>query len=469
MKLHSLAAILAALVLAASSSIADPSRSSERRDAVRVAASTQLAQLRTGSDEEATDGPGNEEGFNGSWFPTTKPQNEPNDLEENDTVLPTDPSEIPPVPLDAQYRVERGDTFKAVLLRAGVVPEDADRAIQALAKVYDPRRLQPGIEIFLQLQPQRKNRPPSLLSIDFVADTDTDVSVLRESDGTYTAKTYQRTLTPRLAYGRGTIESSLYEAGQDAGVSSAVLSNLVNLYSFDVDFQRDVQPGDSFEILYQRMTDESGAPVMDGNILMASMTLSGVKTTLYRFKTKSGYSDYFDAEGQSVQKSLLRTPTDAVRISSRFGIRKHPILGFTLMHRGIDFAAPAGTPVYAAGDGVIERAGWTGSYGKYIRIRHNNTYKTAYAHLRGLAAGIAVGVHVKQRQVIGYVGATGRATGPHLHYEVIKDGKQINPQSLRLAAGYRLKGEELQDYKERVAKLAAELDAFRKRMAHREN
>jgi len=296
MKLHSLAAILAALVLAASSSIADPSRSSERRDAVRVAASTQLAQLRTGSDEEATDGPGNEEGFNGSWFPTTKPQNEPNDLEENDTVLPTDPSEIPPVPLDAQYRVERGDTFKAVLLRAGVVPEDADRAIQALAKVYDPRRLQPGIEIFLQLQPQRKNRPPSLLSIDFVADTDTDVSVVRESDGTYTAKTYQRTLTPRLAYGRGTIESSLYEAGQDAGVSSAVLSNLVNLYSFDVDFQRDVQPGDSFEILYQRMTDESGAPVMDGNILMASMTLSGVKTTLYRFKTKSGYSDYFDAK-----------------------------------------------------------------------------------------------------------------------------------------------------------------------------
>jgi murein DD-endopeptidase MepM/ murein hydrolase activator NlpD len=469
MKLHGLAAILATLILAASPSIADPSRTSGGAVAFGAAAPAESTQPGADAVDEKADGPGYEEGYTGSWFPTVKPESEPSDLEDSDTVPPVDRPDIPPVPLDAQYSVERGDTFKAVLLRAGVVPEEADRAIQALAKVYDPRRLRPGIEVFLQLQPQKKNRPPFLLSIDFVADPETDVSVLRESDGSYTATTYERSLAPRLAYGRATITSSLYEAGQDAGISSAVLSSLVNLYSFDVDFQRDVQPGDSFEILYQRMTDESGTPVMDGNIVLASMTLSGVKTMLYRFKTKSGYADYFDPEGQSVQKSLMRTPTDAARISSGFGRRKHPILGFTLMHRGIDFAAPPGTPIYAAGDGLIEKAGWAGSYGKYIRIRHNGNYKTAYAHLRGFASGIAEGVRVKQRQVIGYVGSTGRATGPHLHYEVIKDGAQINPQSLRLASGYKLKDQELQAYKEDIAKLAAQLDTFRERMAHREN
>ena len=469
MKLHGLAAILTTLLLAASASFADPPRTGERPAADAAAAPVEQAQPDPDAPDDRPGDPGYEEGYTGSWFPAVKPKSEPSDLEDSDTALPANPADVPPVPLDAQYSIERGDTFKAVLLRAGVVPEDADRAIQALAKVYDPRRLQPGIEVFLQLQPQKKNRPPFLLSIDFVADPETDVSVIRESDGSYTATTYERSLTPRLAYGRATITSSLYEAGQDAGISSTVLSGLVNLFSFDVDFQRDVQPGDSFEIVYQRMTDDSGAPVMDGNIVLASMTLSGVKTLLYRFKTTSGYSDYFDAQGQSVQKSLMRTPTDAARISSGFGQRKHPILGFTLMHRGIDFAAPAGTPVYAAGDGLIEKAGRAGSYGNYIRIRHNGNYKTAYAHLRGFASGIAEGVRVKQRQVIGYVGSTGRATGPHLHYEVIKDGTQINPQSLRLAAGYKLKDQELQDFKEDVAKLEAQLATFRERTAHREN
>lgn len=463
MKFQSLAASLATLIFAASPSTTAPART----DALPVAQAAAATGPNTAVALDNTGDPGSEDRFINTWFPSVKPEAEPEDLDKIDAGSPIDSKDIPDVPLDAQYRIERGDTFKAVLMRAGVAPDDADRAIQALAKVYDPRRLQPGLEIFLQLQPRKKNPVPLLASIDFVADPQTDISVLRESDGSFSATTYERSLTPQLSYGQASIKSSLYEAGQDAGVPSATLNALVNLYSYDVDFQRDVQPGDSFEIVYQRLTDEAGAAVMEGNIMVASMTLSGVKTTLYRFKTRSGYVDYFDKDGQSAQKSLLRTPTDAVRISSRFGSRKHPILGYTRMHRGIDFAAPAGTPVYAAGDGVIEKAGWYGGYGKYIRIRHGGSFKTAYAHLRGFASNISEGARVKQRQVIGYIGTTGRSTGPHLHYEVIKDGEQVNPQTLRLASGYRLKGPELTEFQESVRALTEQLESFRDRVAHK--
>lgn len=464
MKFQSIAASLATLIFAASPSMTAPART----DAVPAAQSA-VEQSEILIAQNDTEDPGSEDRFIDTWFPAVKPEAAPGTLDDIDTGRPIDAKDIPEVPLDTQYRIDRGDTFKAVLLRAGVAPDDADRAIQALTKVYDPKRLQPGIEVFLQLQPHKKSHVPLLASIDFIADPETDVSVVRESDGSFSATTYERTLTPRLAYGRASIRSSLYEAGQEAGVPSVILNGLVNLYSFDVDFQRDVQPGDSFEIVYQRMTDEGGAAVIEGDLMIASMTLSGVKTTLYRFKTKSGYVDYFDEDGQSAQKSLLRTPTDAARISSGFGSRRHPILGYNRVHRGIDFAAPQGTPVYAAGDGLIEKAGWSGSYGKYIRIRHGGSFKTSYAHLRGFANGITEGARVKQRQVIGYIGSTGRSTGPHLHYEVIKDGEQVNPQTLRLAAGYRLKGEELADFKKSIGTLTEQLAAFRERTARKEN
>ena len=454
------AAILAALAFAAFPNIA---ASSEQHASTVTGAEPTDVRLA----QAALDDPGDESHFTESWFPKVKPKTA--DDYSEDGVVAIDPDDIPDVPQDAQYRVERGDTFKAVLLRAGAAPDDAERAIRALSKVYNPRRLRPGVEIFLQLQPQKKNRTPALLSIDFIADPQTDVSVLRESDGNFIAKTYERTLTPRLAHGRATIRSSLYNAGQEAGVPSGILNSLVNLYSFDVDFQRDVQPGDSFELIYQRLADESGARVLDGDVVMATMTLSGVTTTLYRFKTKTGYTDYFDETGQSAQKTLLRTPTDATRISSGFGRRRHPVLGYTRMHRGIDFAAPPGTPVYAAGDGLIEKAGWAGAYGKYIRIRHGGNFKTAYAHLRRFASGIKAGIRVKQRQVIGYVGATGRTTGPHLHYEVIKNGKQVNPRKLRLAAGYSLKGAELKKFKKDVAEVTEKLEMFRKQLAQTGN
>lgn len=394
-----------------------------------------------------------------TWFPTVKPGSDPDESEDG-KVPPDVAAPIPPI--DKELMVRRGDTFAKVLNRGGVPSSDSVGAIRALKKVYDLRRLQPGTEIFLQLQPPLTGKgPATLLSVDFIADGDLEISVLRNGPQTYAAKRFDRTLVPKVSYGRGVVRSSLYVAGKDAKVPSAILANLVGLYSFDVDFQRDVQPGDSFEVMYERLTDEAGEPVREGDIVVASMTLSGSTTTLYRFKTKTGFSDYFDENGQSAQKSLLRTPTDAARISSGFGKRRHPILGYNRMHRGIDFAAPPGTPVYAAGDGTIEKAGWAGAYGRYIRIRHNGNYKTAYAHLRRIAKGVKPGARVKQRQVIGYIGASGRVTGPHLHYEVLLNGRHINPRKIRLAAGYKLKGKDLKRFKAGVADAKHKMLTFR--------
>ena len=394
-----------------------------------------------------------------TWFPTVKPGS---GLDESEDGQEPPDGSAPIPPIDKELKVRRGDTFEKVLNRGGVPSPDTAGAIRALKKIYDLRRLQPGTEIFLQLQPPAaKKGAETLLSIDFIADGDVEISVLRNGPQSFAAKRFDRTLVPKVSYGRGVVRSSLYVAGKDAKIPAAILANLVGLYSFDVDFQRDVQPGDSFEVLYERLTDEAGEPVREGDIVVASMTLTGSTTTLYRFKTKTGFSDYFDENGQSAQKSLLRTPTDAARISSGFGRRKHPILGYNRMHRGIDFAAPPGTPVYAAGDGVIEKAGWAGAYGRYIRIRHNGNYKTAYAHLRRIAAGVKAGTRIKQRQVIGYIGASGRVTGPHLHYEVLFNGRHINPRKIRLAAGYKLKGKDLARFKAGVADAKHKMQTFR--------
>ena len=397
------------------------------------------------------------------WFPqieVERPARDPRALQE--ATQPPRLHPAPRMPIDAQYKVRRGDTIKKVLTRHGIAPQEAEYAIHALTKVYNPRRLKPGVEIFLQLQPAVKDGDRrTLLSIDFVANPELDVSVLRNGNGKFHAETYKRVLTPQLAFSKAAIKSSLYEAGLDAKVPHAILADMVNLYSFEVDFQRDVQRGDSFEVIFQHMLDESGDPVRSGDIMVASMTLSGKTRTLYRFKTKTGQFDYYDEKGESAKRRLLRTPTDAVRISSRFGRRKHPILGYTRMHRGIDFAAPSGTPIYAAGNGRIEKIGWAGAYGKYIRIRHNGSFKTAYAHMRRFARGLKVGSRVKQRQIIGYVGSTGRSTGPHLHYEVIRDGRQINPQKLKLAAGHTLRGGELKRFKQTLATLQQQVAELR--------
>jgi murein DD-endopeptidase MepM/ murein hydrolase activator NlpD len=222
---------------------------------------------------------------------------------------------------------------------------------------------------------------------------------------------------------------------------------MVRALSYDVDFQRDIHRNDRFEVVFESYLDEDGEAVKTGELLFAGLRVQGRLIELYRFAPNGGGNDFFTPKGQSARKALLRTPVDGARISSAFGIRKHPILGYSKLHRGVDFAAPSGTPIYAAGDGTVERAGRFGSYGRYVRIKHSSLYGTAYAHLSRIAKGIQAGAKVKQGQIIGTVGSTGRSTGPHLHYEVLVNGKQVDPRKVKVAEGDHLTGADLKSFR----------------------
>jgi len=351
--------------------------------------------------------------------------------------------------LAATYRREAvvgsGDTLMALMVENGVSRTEAHNAITTMTSVFKPRYLKPGQEIVLTLQPTgAPDGPDSLVSMKLVESVEREFVVRRDGDG-FLAETLDHPLKTEIAAAEGRIDVSLFMAGEEAGVPLGVLADLIQIYSFDVDFQRDLRKGDAFSVMYERFVDETGATVRTGNILRATMTLSGNERVLYRFEAGNTV-DYFDEGGKSARRSLMRTPINGARLSSGFGNRLHPILGFTKMHTGTDFAAPRGTPIYAAGSGVVDYAGRKGGYGLYVRIRHNSTYKTAYAHMSGIARGVRKGTRVQQGQVIGYVGATGRATGPHLHYEVIRNGGFINSRTMHLPSGKQLKGEELEAF-----------------------
>jgi murein DD-endopeptidase MepM/ murein hydrolase activator NlpD len=241
----------------------------------------------------------------------------------------------------------------------------------------------------------------------------------------------------------GTIDNSLFGDAIQAGASSSVVARLISEYSYDVDFQRDIRKGDKFEILYEEFKDESGDKLKDGRIIYANLNLSKKDNKIFNYK-----GSFYDAKGKELKKGILRTPVDGARISSKFSsARKHPVLGFTRKHEGVDFAAPIGTPIYAAGDGVIEFVGKKGGYGNFVTVRHNKQFKTNYAHMSRFA-NIKVGSKVRQKQVIGYIGMTGITSGPHLHFEVVKDGKKINPASQKFNTGKELSGKELKEFNE---------------------
>ncbi len=359
-------------------------------------------------------------------------------------------AEAPPPPVTRQITVARGDTLMKLLIGAGVDPAHAHQAVTAMEPVYSARRLMPGQEIDLAFAATGTASDTAsddlgpLLAINFRPSRERDIEVSRtHPDGDFAANAVDRPVARQLAYAQGTILSNLSVAARQVNVPNLVLVEAIRAFSFDVDFQREIQKGDDFEFLYEIFVDEDGLPVRTGELLYAAMTLSGSRTEIYHYERDNGDADYFTPEGTSVRRSLMRTPIDGARLSSGFGMRKHPILGYSKMHKGTDFAAPRGTPIYAAGNGVVEVAARRGGYGKYIRIRHGSSYKTAYAHLHGYAKGIKSGARVKQGQVIGYVGSTGRSTGPHLHYEVILNGKQVNPLKVTLPRGDKLKKDEL--------------------------
>ncbi len=368
------------------------------------------------------------------------------------------PMESEPAFTQRTVQVSRGDTLMKLLVEAGASRQDSYLAITALEEVYSPRSLRPGQEIQLafvsadaaeEAEAERAAEDEvRLFSISLRPNRERDIQVTRIEEEGFAAIAVERPLERRINRATGNIESSLSAAAQNQKVPANVLVEAIRAFSYDVDFQRELQKGDDFELLFETYLDEDGELAKTGRLLYAALTLSGTRLELYDFEMADGRTDYFNAKGESVRKSLLRTPINGARLSSGFGMRKHPVLGYSKMHRGVDFAAPRGTPIYAAGDGVIKSAGRKGSYGKYVRIRHNSTYQTAYAHMHRIAKGIKKGKRVKQGQIIGYVGTTGRSTGPHLHYELIRNGKQISPRKVKFPSGEKLKGKELARFQE---------------------
>ncbi|MDP6951529.1 MAG: peptidoglycan DD-metalloendopeptidase family protein, partial [Alphaproteobacteria bacterium] len=368
--------------------------------------------------------------------------------------------------------IDQGNTLMGTLVDAGVERNEAHKAITAMRELYDPRRLRIGNELavtFVGTQEQgglagqpAAQRRLGALSLDMGGES--RLEVVRLEEGGFVSGYVDKDLVRDLRRIEGSIETSLYEAAVEAGLPLSVMMELIRVYSFEVDFQRDIQRGDTFTLMFDMLVDDQGNEVQAGEIYFASMNLSGADTPLYRFELADGRVDYFDAQGRSTRKALMRTPIDGARLSSRFGPRRHPVQGYTKMHQGIDFAAPRGTPIYAAGDGVVERASRYSSYGNYIRIRHNSEYSTAYAHLKSYAKGIYAGKRVVQGQIIGYVGSTGRSTGPHLHYEIFHHGKQVNPLSVKLPTGVRLAGSDLSRFgaeRDRLQTQYAELPSIR--------
>ena len=259
-------------------------------------------------------------------------------------------------------------------------------------------------------------------------------------------------LDKKIVYNENIILQSLYKAATDENIPANTIIEFARIYGFQVDFQRDIRKQDKFQIMYEIFLNEKNEIVETGEILFANLKLSGQDNSLYYFD-KDGSEGHYDKNGKSVKKALMKTPINGARLSSPFGMRKHPIDGFNKMHRGTDFAAPMGTPIMASGDGVVKKAGWCGGGGNCVKIKHNSTYQTIYAHMSKFARGIKTGVRVKQGQTIGYVGSTGKSTGPHLHYEVLVNGKKVNSQKLKLPSGKILKGKERKIFETKKIKL----------------
>ncbi len=359
-----------------------------------------------------------------------------------------------------QTDLGKGRTFSRMLLDSDVAPEQAMAATAALGKVYDTRKLKAGQEFTLSIV--RTGKDENLVGLTFSPEPTQEVSVTREESGAYVAQVKNTPLERRRVAVKSEIRGSLYSAGERAGVPQSIMAALIRAYSHEIDFQRDIKQGDSFEILYDQPTAKDGTAIGQGVIIYAALVIGGKPRPLYRVTFGDGAVDYFNEKGQSVRRSLLRTPVEGARMTSRFGMRIHPLLGYSKMHQGVDFGAPTGTPIYAAGSGVIEEAFFNGSYGRFILLRHNGSVQTAYAHMSRFAKGVYTGARVNQGDVIGYVGSSGRSTGPHLHFEVRVNRQQVNPLSVSMPVGRVLKGKTLEQFKRGQARILDEFGSLLK-------
>lgn len=378
--------------------------------------------------------------------------------------------EKPPEPQETVYpltitaSVESGDTLISILIDAGASSDEANNLLQAIKKKYDPKKLSVGQNITIELDKDPQATDKLIINnMVLPISATSSLELLRKSDGTFDVKKTQAPITRKLRRASGKIDGSLYETGLAKGLTPSLLSELIAAYSYDVDFQRDIKRGDTMDILYERMETDEGVLAGYGHIVYANLKLGKRSVKIYRYVDKKGNADFYNSKGENVRKALLRTPVNGLKITSGFGMRNHPILGYSRMHRGVDFGAPTGTPIYAAGDGVIAFAGNKGAYGNYVQIKHTKAYATAYAHVSRFAKGIATGKKVKQGQIIAYVGTTGMSTGPHLHYEVLQNGKQINPSGVKFKTGTVLGGKELANFKKFIGDIEKQVVAEEKK------
>ncbi|MEE2526093.1 peptidoglycan DD-metalloendopeptidase family protein [Hyphobacterium sp. HN65] len=352
-------------------------------------------------------------------------------------------------PLDTQTivaTVPSGGTLAGVLNDAGAPAGEVARAVNSLEPVFEVRRLRAGQDITVYLQTPRdaaEDEGPRLTGFSFRPDIERSITVSRLEDGSYRAREMTAEFERELVRSSGSITTSLYVDALAAGSTDRIVVELAGVLAYAVDFQRSIREGDRFDVVFERFLDSDGNVMRTGDVLYVMYAGRGEPLEYFRYEAEDGEVAYFNADGESAQRLLMMTPINGARLSSHYGMRHHPVLGYNRMHRGTDFAAPRGTPIYAAGYGVVERADRFGSFGNYVRIRHSNGFQTAYAHMQGFARGVTAGARVQQGQVIGYVGTTGRSTGPHLHYEVHHNGQSVNPMALDLPTGRTLEEGEI--------------------------
>ena len=346
------------------------------------------------------------------------------------------------------YISKAGDTHQSIINKLNIKKNEKRKLLDLILKEKSLKVLKINQKFTFKFDELLENKV-----IEFKIETDkkNEVLFVKNKENIFISKNIKKNFTKRLVYKETIITNSLYNSALNLSIKPNVIIEFARLYGFQVDFQRDIWKDDSFQIIYEEYINEENKVVDTGEIIFANLNLQNKDLQLYKYEYDKNKIDYFDENGKSIRKTLMKTPINGARLSSSYGKRKHPILGYTKMHTGTDFAAPMGTPIMASGDGKVTKAGWCGGGGNCVKIKHNSTYQTVYAHMSKFGRGIKRGVRVKQGQIIGYVGSTGLSTGPHLHYEVIENGKKINSQKLKLPSGKILKGTERRNFE--VAKI----------------
>jgi murein DD-endopeptidase MepM/ murein hydrolase activator NlpD len=340
---------------------------------------------------------------------------------------------------EIDYTVEEGDNFESIINKIKLPKKEKKIFLETVKKNKEIRILRPSQKIYFKID---KKDVFKIVEFKIQINKKKEIQFVKDFNSKeFNSSILEKELEKIITYKESKITNSLYQTAISLKIKPNIIIEFARLYGFQVDFQRDIWKDDSFQVIYEEFLNKDEEVVETGNIIFANLNLQNEDLKLYRHEYEKNKIDYFDENGKSMRKTLMKTPINGARLSSSFGKRKHPILGFTKMHTGTDFAAPTGTPILASGDGLVVRAQWCGGGGNCVKIKHNRVYQTVYAHMSKFGKGIKKGTKVKQGQIIGYVGSTGLSTGPHLHYEVIENGKKINSQKLKLPSGKVLKGD----------------------------